>query len=106
MASNMYKHSKKINRITDHEHCPASIKSTIPWFPFHANTEHTGNIMQDDTHLISSLSKMFSMSEIHLSYGKKIWTICVYSVLIIKKTGLNSETNLSRFMIKPSLNMC
>ena len=55
-----YKPSEKpINRIDDHEHWPASIKSKIQWFPFHAIMEHTGYIMQDDTHLISSLLKMF-----------------------------------------------
>ena len=31
--------------------------------------EYTGNDMQDDTHLTSSLLKMFSMFEIHLSVG-------------------------------------
>ena len=60
-----YKPSEKnkINRIDDHKRWPASIKSTCQWFPFHAIMEHTGNIMQDDTHLISSLLKMFSNIE-------------------------------------------
>ena len=60
---------KKINRIDDFKHWPASIKSTVQWFPFHAVMEYTGNIMQDYTHLTSSLLKMFSMFEIRLSCG-------------------------------------
>ena len=46
---------KKINRRAHHEHWPASRKSTCQWFPFHAIMEYTGNIIQDDTHLTSSL---------------------------------------------------
>ena len=52
--SHLPSHKKKINRIDDFEHWPASIKSTPQWFPFHAIMEYTGNIMQDDTHLTSS----------------------------------------------------
>ena len=58
---------KKINRQSDHDHWPASIKSTCQWFPFHAIMEYTQNIMQDDTHLTSSLLKMSSMFEMRLS---------------------------------------
>ena len=60
MAEN-YKPSekKKIHRLADHDHWPASIKSTCQWFPFHAITKYTGNIMQYDTHLMSSLLNMF-----------------------------------------------
>ena len=56
----MYKPSekKKINRIDDHKHWPASIKSTSQWFPFHTIMENTGNIMQYDKRIISSLLKM------------------------------------------------
>ena len=60
---------KKINRQADHDHWPASIKSTCQWFPFHTIMEYTGNIMQDDTHIMSSLLKMFSMFEIRVSCG-------------------------------------
>ena len=69
----MYKPSdkKKVNHIADHEHWPASIKSTIQWFTFHTIMEHTGNIMQDYTYLISSILKMFLMFEIRLIYGEK-----------------------------------
>ena len=91
MADNMYKPSKKkiINRIADHEHWPASIKSTIQWFPFHTIMEHTGNIMQDDTHLISSLLNMFSMFGICLSYGEKdLDNFCLKCINCFKKTGL------------------
>ena len=74
MAANIYKPSekKKINRIDYHEHWPASIKSTIQWFSFLNIMEHTGNIMQDYTHLISSLLKMFLMFKLRLSHGKNI----------------------------------
>ena len=63
MEDNMYKLSEKkiIIRIDDHKHWPASIKSTIQWFPFHTIMEHAVNLMQDDKHLISSLLKMFSV---------------------------------------------
>ena len=60
---------KKITRQADQDHWPVSIKSTLQWFPFHAIMEYTGNIMQDDTHLMSSLLKMLSMFEICLSCG-------------------------------------
>ena len=59
----------KKNRIDDFKHWPASIKSTVQWFHFHAVMEYTGNIMQYYTHLTSSLLKMFSMFEIRLSCG-------------------------------------
>ena len=70
MAENYRSYEKKkINRHADHDHWPASIKSICQWFTFHAIMEYTGNIMQDDTHLMSSLLKMFLMFEIRLSYG-------------------------------------
>ena len=57
----MYPLLKKINRIDDFEHWPVSIKSTIQWFPFIEIMEYTGNDMQDENHLTSSLLKMFSL---------------------------------------------
>ena len=58
--------------------------------------EHTGNIMHDDTHLISSLLKMFSMFKIRLSYGDKdLETLCLKCINCKKETGLNSETNFT-----------
>ena len=50
---------KKINRQADQDHWPVSIKSTLQWFPFHAIMEYTGNIMEDDMHLTSSLLNIF-----------------------------------------------
>ena len=67
--SNFPSDKKKINCQDDHNHWPASIKSTCQWFPFHAIMEYTGSIMQDDTYITSSLLKMFSMLEIRLSCG-------------------------------------
>ena len=58
--------------------------------------EYTGNLMQDDTHLTSSLLKMFSMFEIHLSCGDDDLDIVSLKCLNCKKeTGLNSETGFS-----------
>ena len=88
----------KINRIDDFEHWPESIKSTLQWFPFHDIMEYTGNVMQDDTHLTSSLLKMFSMFEIRLSCGDdnlgKVYLKCVDCK---KATGLNAETGFKEF---------
>ena len=71
IEANMYKPSekRKINRIDDHGHWPASIKSTIQRFPFLTIMEHTPNKMQEDKGLISSLLNMFSMFKISLSFG-------------------------------------
>ena len=41
----------------------------MQWFPFLEIMEYTGNEMKNDTHLTSSLLKLFSMFEIHLSVG-------------------------------------
>ena len=60
---------KQINRIDEFKHWPETIKSTMQWFPFLEMMEYTGNYMQDDTHITSSLLKMFSMFEIRLSVG-------------------------------------
>ena len=50
--------------------------------------EHTGNVMQDDTHLISSLLKIFSVFEIRLSYGEKdLDTFCLNCIHYKKETG-------------------
>ena len=56
---------KKINRINDFEHWPESIKSTLQWFPFHEIMEYTGNVMQYDTHLTSSI--MMMLDEYHFA---------------------------------------
>ena len=49
--TNIPSDKNKNNCQADHDHWPASIKSTCQWFPFHAIMEYTGNIMQDDTNL-------------------------------------------------------
>ena len=87
---------KKMNRLADHEHWPASIKSTCRWFPSHAIMEYTVNIMKDDTHLMSSLLKIFFMFKIRLSYGDKyLDNLCLKCINCKKETGLNSETNFT-----------
>ena len=75
-----------------------SIKSTLQWFPFHAIMEYTGNIIQDDTHLTSSLLKMFSMFEIRLSCGDDdLGKVCLKCVNFKKETGLSAETSFKGF---------
>ena len=91
--TNIPSDKKKINRRADHDHWLASIKSTCQWFTFHAIMEYTGHIMQDDTHLMSSLLKMFSMYEIIFSCGDDDLDIVYLKCVNCKKeTGLNSET--------------
>ena len=52
--------------------------------------------MQDDTHLISSLLRKFSMFEIRLSYWEKdLDTLCLKCINCKKETGLNLETNFT-----------
>ena len=94
--SHLSSNKKIINRQDDHNHGPASIKSTLQWFPFSAIMEYTGNIMQDDTHLTSSLLRMFSMFEIRLSCGDDDFDIVSLKCITCKKeTGLNSETGFN-----------
>ena len=81
---------KKINLQDDHDHWPASIKSTLQWFTFCSIMKYTGNIMQDDTHLTSSLLKTFSMFEIRLSCGDDYLEMVSLKCINCKKeTGLN-----------------
>ena len=58
--------------------------------------EYTGNIMQDYTHLISSLLNMFLMFEIRLSCKDDDLDIVYLKCINCKKeTGLNSETRFT-----------
>ena len=58
--------------------------------------EYTGNLMQDDTHLTSSLLKMFSMFEIRLSCGDDdLYIVYLKCNNCKKETGLNSETGFN-----------
>ena len=57
--TNIPSDKNKINLQDYHDHLPTSINSTLQWFPFHAIMEYTGNIMQDDTNLTSSLLRCF-----------------------------------------------
>ena len=94
--TNIPSDKKKINRQADHNHWPASIKSTCQWFPFHAIMEYTGNIMEDYTHLKSSLLKIFSIFEIRLSFGDNDLDIVSLKCINCKKEkGLNSETGFT-----------
>ena len=58
--------------------------------------EYTGNIMQYDTHLTSSLLKMFSMFEIRFSCGDNDLDMVYLNCINCKKeTGSNPETGFS-----------
>ena len=86
------------NRIDDFEHWPESIKSTPQWFPFLEMIEYTGNVMQDDTHLTSSLVKMFSLFEIRLICGDdNLDTLSLNFINFKKETGLKSITGFKDF---------
>ena len=55
--------------------------------------EYTGNLLQDDMHLTSSLLRVFLMFEIRLSYGDDDLDIVSLKCINCKKeTVLNSET--------------
>ena len=60
--------------------------------------EYTGNIMQDDTYITSSLLKMFSMFEIRLSCGDDdLDKVCLKCINCKREKGLNAETGFNRF---------
>ena len=75
--TNIPSDKKKINRQADHDHWPASIKSTFQWFPFHDIMEYTGNIMQYDTHLTSSILKIFQCLKYSWVEETMICTLCL-----------------------------
>ena len=92
--SHLPSNKKIINRQDDHDHGPASIKSTLQWFTFRAIMEYTRNL----AHLTSSLLKMFSMFEIRLSCGDDDLDIVSLKCIKCKKeTGLNAETGFKEF---------
>ena len=63
--------------------------------------EYTGNDMQDDTHLTSSLLKMFSLFEICLSCGDvNLYTVSLKCINCQKETGLKSKTGFKEFYDK------
>ena len=60
--------------------------------------EYTGNFMQDDTHLTSSLLKMFSLFEIRLSCGDdNLNTLSLKCINCRKETGLKSKNGFKDF---------
>ena len=63
--------------------------------------EYTGNDMQNDTHLTSSLLKMFSLFEICLSVGDvDLDTVSLKCINCQKETGLKSKTCFEEFYDK------
>ena len=60
--------------------------------------EYTGDFMQDNNHLTSSLLKMFSMFEIRLSFGDDDLEEKKLKCINLKKEkGLNAETGFKDF---------
>ena len=63
--------------------------------------EYTENDMQDDTHLTSSLLKIFSLFEIRLSCGDvDLDTVSLKCINCRKETGLKSKTSFEEFYDK------
>ena len=63
--------------------------------------EYTGNDMQDDTHLTSSLLNMFSLFEIRLGCGDdNLDTLSLKYINCKKETGLKSKTGFKDFYDK------
>ena len=81
MKANMYKPSekKKINRVDNQKHWPASIKERVQWFPFLTIMEHTANKTQDDKGLISSLLKISNVRNT-LELWRKRFGNCVFKL--------------------------
>ena len=95
----MYPLLFKKDRIDDFGHWPESIKSTLQWFPFRPIMEYTENDMQDDTHLTSSLLKMFSLFEIRLSCGDvNLDTVSLKCINCQNETGLKTKNWLQRIL--------
>ena len=93
--------TKNNNRKDEFENWPASIKSTFQWFPFLEIMEYTGNDMQNDTHLTSSLLKIFSLFEIRLScVDVDLETVSLKCINCEKETGLKSKTGVEEFYDK------
>ena len=63
--------------------------------------EYTGNDMQDDTNLTSSLLKMFSLFKIHLSCGDvDLYIVSLKCINCQKETGLKSKSGFKEFYDK------
>ena len=89
----MYPLLKNINIIDDFEHWPASIKTTIEWFPFLDMMEYTGNDMNSDIPLTKSLLKMFSMFEISLTVGDvNVDEVSLMCINCKRSTGLEPKS--------------
>ena len=68
----------------------------MQWFPFLTIMEHTANKMQENEGLISSLLKMFSMFEIHLSFGDEDLDALYIKCINFKiEIGLYSEISFT-----------
>ena len=73
----------------------------MQWFHFLGIMEYTGNDMKNDTHLTSSLLKMFPMFEIRLSVGEvdlvEVPLKCINCKI---ETGLKTKSNFKEFYDK------
>ena len=63
--------------------------------------EYIGNVMQDDTHLTSSLLKLFSMFEIRLSVGDvDLDSVYLKCINCKRETGLKTTSGFEEFYDK------
>ena len=73
----------------------------MQWFPFLEMMEYTGNDMQNDTNLTSSLLKMFSMFEIRLSVGDfDLDEVSLKCINVKIETGLKTKSGFEEFYDK------
>ena len=73
----------------------------MQWFPFLEIMEYTGNDMQNDTHLTSSLLKMFSLFEISLSVGDvDLDSVSLKCINCKRETGLKTKSGFEEFYDK------
>ena len=73
----------------------------MQWFPFLGIMEYTGNDMKNDTHLTSSLLKMFSMFEIRLSVGDvDLDSVSLKCINCKRETGLKTKSSFEEFYNK------
>ena len=73
----------------------------MQWFPFLEIMEYTGNDMKNDTHLTSSLLKMFSMFKIRLSDGDvDLYSVSLKCINCKRETGLKPKSSFEEFYDK------
>ena len=103
----MYKpyDKKEIDRHDSNLYCPTSIKETIKWFKFLTIIEHTGNIINPNKGLITSLLKVFAMLQLRsfddkeYKEGKRLNMIAIRGVNCNKEICLYLRNSMIEEMI-------